>query len=106
MATKEYFKGISKIQFEGKESDNPMAFKYYNPDQVIAGKTMREHLDLQLLIGIHSADKEEILSDQEHKILLGINQQIQFKLPKTKQMQHLNLLTKWALIISVFTITI
>ena len=36
MATKEYFKGISKIQFEGKESDNPMAFKYYNPDQVIA----------------------------------------------------------------------
>ena len=43
MATKEYFKGISKIQFEGKESDNPMAFKYYNPDQLIAGKTMREH---------------------------------------------------------------
>jgi xylose isomerase len=39
----EYFKGINKIQFEGKESDNPMAFKYYNPDQLIAGKTMREH---------------------------------------------------------------
>ncbi|WP_299017305.1 xylose isomerase [uncultured Polaribacter sp.] len=39
----EYFKGIEKIQFEGKESDNPMAFKYYNPDQVVAGKTMREH---------------------------------------------------------------
>ncbi|WP_298767538.1 xylose isomerase [uncultured Polaribacter sp.] len=43
MANKEYFKGINKIQFEGKESDNPMAFKYYNPDQVVAGKTMREH---------------------------------------------------------------
>ncbi|WP_343328631.1 xylose isomerase [Polaribacter staleyi] len=43
MANKEYFKGIEKIQFEGKESDNPMAFKYYNPDQVVAGKTMREH---------------------------------------------------------------
>nr|WP_116769561.1 xylose isomerase [Maribacter litoralis] len=43
MANKEYFKGIEKIKFEGKESDNPLAFKYYNPDQVVAGKTMREH---------------------------------------------------------------
>ncbi|MEA1785544.1 xylose isomerase [Arenibacter sp. GZD96] len=40
---KEYFKGIGDIKFEGKDSDNPMAFKYYNPDQVVAGKTMREH---------------------------------------------------------------
>ncbi|SHK40114.1 D-xylose isomerase [Maribacter aquivivus] len=43
MANKEYFKGIDKIKFEGKESDNPLAFKYYNPDQVVAGKTMRDH---------------------------------------------------------------
>ena len=43
MAHKEYFKGINKIQFEGKESDNPMAYKYYNPDHIVAGKTMREH---------------------------------------------------------------
>nr|WP_299381382.1 xylose isomerase [Allomuricauda sp.] len=40
---KEYFKGIGEIKFEGRESDNPMAFKFYNPDQVVAGKTMREH---------------------------------------------------------------
>jgi xylose isomerase len=43
MGYKEYFKGIPKIAFEGKTSDNPLAFKYYNPDQVVAGKTMREH---------------------------------------------------------------
>ena len=42
MANKEYFKGINKIQFEGKESDNPLAFKYYNPNQMVAGKTMSE----------------------------------------------------------------
>jgi xylose isomerase len=41
--TKEYFPGIEKIPFEGKESDNPLAFKYYNPEQVVAGKSMREH---------------------------------------------------------------
>ena len=43
IGNKEYFKGIRTIQFEGKESDNPMAFKYYNPDKIVAGKTMREH---------------------------------------------------------------
>lgn len=40
----EYFNGVSKINYEGKDSDNPLAFKYYNPDEVIAGKTMKDHL--------------------------------------------------------------
>jgi len=43
LGNKEYYKGIGQIQFEGKDSDNPLAFKYYNPDQIVAGKTMREH---------------------------------------------------------------
>lgn len=43
LGNKEYFKGIGEIKFEGKESDNPLAFKYYNPDQIVAGKTMRDH---------------------------------------------------------------
>ncbi len=40
----EFYKGIGKIRYEGKESNNPLAFKYYNPDEIIAGKTMREQL--------------------------------------------------------------
>lgn len=40
----EYFKNVSKINYEGKDSDNPLAYKYYNPDEVIGGKTMKEHL--------------------------------------------------------------
>ncbi len=43
LGDKEYYKGIPEIKFEGKESDNPLAFKYYNPDQKVAGKTMSEH---------------------------------------------------------------
>ena len=43
LGDKTYFKGIDAIKFEGKESDNPLAFKYYNPDQMVAGKTMRDH---------------------------------------------------------------
>lgn len=44
LGNKEYFKGIEKIQFEGKESKNPLAFRYYDENQLIGGKTMKEHL--------------------------------------------------------------
>nr|WP_298793819.1 xylose isomerase [uncultured Allomuricauda sp.] len=40
---KEFFKGIGEIKYEGRDSDNPLAFKFYNPEQVVAGKTMRDH---------------------------------------------------------------
>ncbi|MDT0605973.1 xylose isomerase [Croceitalea rosinachiae] len=40
---KEFFKGVGDIKFEGAASDNPLAFKFYNPEQVVAGKTMRAH---------------------------------------------------------------
>ncbi len=38
----EYFTGIGNIAFEGRESDNPLAFKWYNPEAEIAGKSMKE----------------------------------------------------------------
>ncbi|WP_166244945.1 xylose isomerase [Paenibacillus turpanensis] len=39
-----YFGNVAPIKFEGKQSTNPLAFKFYNPNEVILGKTMREHL--------------------------------------------------------------
>ncbi|SNS62877.1 D-xylose isomerase [Anaerovirgula multivorans] len=41
---REIFKRIDKIAFEGKKSRNPMAFKYYNPEEIVGDKPMREHL--------------------------------------------------------------
>ncbi|WP_114764508.1 xylose isomerase [Vibrio rhodolitus] len=40
----EYFKGINKIQYEGVESENPLSFKFYNPEKMILGKSMKDHL--------------------------------------------------------------
>ena len=40
----EVFKGINKIKYEGPKSKNPLAFKYYNENDLIDGKTMKEHL--------------------------------------------------------------
>jgi len=44
MAVKEYFPGIGKIKFEGKDSKNPMAYRYYDAEKVILGKPMKEWL--------------------------------------------------------------
>ena len=35
---------IEKIKYEGPKSKNPLAFKYYDPDKIVMGKTMKEHL--------------------------------------------------------------
>ncbi|NLA15055.1 MAG: xylose isomerase [Bacteroidales bacterium] len=44
MGTKEYFPGIEKIQFRGKDSKDPLSFRYYNPEKMVYGKKMKEWL--------------------------------------------------------------
>lgn len=39
-----YFESVNKVSYEGKDSKNPLAFKYYNPEEVVGGKTMKEQL--------------------------------------------------------------
>ncbi len=39
-----YFDHIDPIKYEGPDSENPLAFKYYNPDQILLGKRMEDHL--------------------------------------------------------------
>jgi xylose isomerase len=41
--SKEYYKGIDKIQYEGKESKNPLAFKWYDENKVVGDRTMKEY---------------------------------------------------------------
>ena len=73
----EFFKDIPKIPYEGKNSTNPLAFKYYNPDEIIDGKPMREHLKFALswwhtmggdgtdMFGVGTADKSWGETDPE-----------------------------------------
>jgi xylose isomerase len=42
MKTKTYFPSVGKIKFEGKESKNPLAFRYYDPEKVVYGKKMKD----------------------------------------------------------------
>ncbi|WP_116652417.1 xylose isomerase [Pelagibacterium sediminicola] len=40
----DFFKGLSQVKFEGPESRNPLAFRHYNKDEIIAGKRMEDHI--------------------------------------------------------------
>ena len=40
----DFFKGLDKVKYEGPESNNPFAFRHYNPDEVVLGKPMKDHL--------------------------------------------------------------
>jgi len=44
LGSKEYFPGVGPVKFEGPQSDNPLAYKWYDENRVIAGKSMKDHL--------------------------------------------------------------
>ena len=44
LGNKEFFKNIPEIKFEGQDTDNPLAFRWYDENKVISGKKMKEHL--------------------------------------------------------------
>ena len=81
----QFFENIGKIPYEGKNSTNPLAFKYYDPDEVIAGKPMREHLKFALswwhtmggdgtdMFGVGTADKSWGESDPEKRAMAKVD---------------------------------
>ena len=40
----DFFKGLSKVKYEGTSSKNPLAFRHYNKDEIVAGKRMEDHV--------------------------------------------------------------
>jgi xylose isomerase len=40
----DFFKGLSPVKYEGPESRNPLAYRHYNKNAVVMGKTMEEHI--------------------------------------------------------------
>lgn len=44
VGAREFFPGIGRIPFEGRQSDNPLAFKHYDATRLIGGRSMAEHL--------------------------------------------------------------
>lgn len=43
-----YYKDIGKVKFEGSKSKNPFSFKYYNKDEIVLGKKMKDHFNFAM----------------------------------------------------------
>ena len=81
----EFFKEIGKIKYEGKSSTNPFAFKYYDPDEIVAGKPMKEQLKFALswwhtmggdgtdMFGCGTADKTWGEADSEKRAFAKVD---------------------------------
>ena len=50
LGKKEFFKGIGAVKFEGLNSDNPLSYRWYDENKVVAGKTMKEWLRFACLL--------------------------------------------------------
>jgi xylose isomerase len=68
MSATVYFPSVEKIKFEGKESKNPMAFRYYDPEKVVYGKTMAEWFKFSMAWW-HSLCADLVVV---HKFILGM----------------------------------
>ena len=96
MATKEYFPGIGKIKFEGKDSKNPMAFRYYDAEKMINGRSMKDWLKFAMAwwhtLCAEGGDQFGGEPNSSH----GTVTLIPCRLPRIKWMPVSSLCRKWA----------
>lgn len=88
---KEFFPGIGKIEFEGRESKNPMAFHYYDENKVVMGKTLKDHLRFAMAYWHTLCAEEPTSSVAERRHFLGMRAQTVFPVPSIRWMLLSNL---------------
>ncbi len=72
---REHFPGIGRIAYEGPASDNPLAYKVYDAERVVAGRTMREHLRFSVCYWhTFCADGADPFGPGTRDLLLGLTQ--------------------------------
>jgi xylose isomerase len=95
LGQKEYFKGLGQVKYEGLESDNPFAFRWYDENKVVAGKTMKDHFKFACAYW-HSfnGNGARIPLVDLHMFSRGMRLLIQFNGQRIRWMQRLSSLRK------------
>ncbi len=87
---KEFFPNINQIKYEGNQTDNPLAFRWYDENKMIAGKTMKEHLRFACAYW-HSFVNVVLIPLVKARIFFhGMKNKMQLNVQKIKWMQHLS----------------
>ena len=74
--SEQFFNNVNKIQFEGPDSTNPFAFRYYDENQVVNGKKMKEHLRFAACYWHNFCWAGSDIFGQVLLIVLGFKQQV------------------------------
>ena len=98
-----YFKNIGQVKFEGKESDNPLAYKYFNSDLKVMGKSMREHFKFAMAYWHSMNDNGADPFGRITNCYPWNQKQVYYSRQRIVPMRLLNSLKKWTLIIFAFT---
>ncbi len=85
-----YFDQLDRVRYEGSKSSNPLAFRHYNPDELVLGKRMEEHLRLPPATGTPSAGTGRICLVWERLIVRGSSPVRHWRWRSVKQMSHLS----------------
>ncbi len=105
VGNKEYFPGIGKIKFEGHESTNPMAFRCYDENRVVAGKTMKDHFKFAVAYWHSFCGTGGDPLDPAPALCPGLTAKIRYSAQKTRWTQHLSSSQNWVCLIIVFMIS-
>ena len=90
LGEKKFFKNISQIKFEGKDTDNPLAFRWYDENKVVAGKKLKDHLRFACAYWHSFCGSGADPFGEPH----GVKKQMLSKEQKIKWTPRLNLLPK------------
>lgn len=90
-----YFDQLDRVRYEGSKSSNPLAFHHYNPDELVLGKRMEEHLRLPPATGTPSAGTGRTCLVWGRLIVRGSSFGEALALASVKQMSHLSFSTSY-----------
>ncbi len=90
-----YFDQLDRVRYEGSKSSNPLAFRHYNPDELVLGKRMEEHLRLPPATGTPSAGTGRTCLVWGRLIVRGSSLVRHWRWRSVKQMSHLSFSTSY-----------
>ncbi len=93
---------IDKIQFEGKGSNNPLAFKWYDENRMVAGKTLKDHFKFAMAYWHTLCNTGDDPFGALPKLLHGIKMKMLLQEQKIKWMPDLSSCRNLAFLITVF----
>src|SRR5690625_6273805 len=103
MSKNEYFPTVKKIEYKGPDSRDPLSFAYYDENQVVAGKTMKDHFRFAIAYWHSFCNENTDPFGKVQEVFRGIKRPTRLKMRSTGWKQGSSFLQNWVHPIGVST---